>query len=115
MIGMPTGRGGRSATGRTWSIRGALAVWMACGSLAASCKGLAARQVAEVQELSSTIDSLRRAWDIPGIAVSVVTRDSVVMARGFGTREVGGRAPTANVEVSSVDGDGRVQEYATGR
>src|SRR4051812_43324965 len=33
------------------------------------------------------------AWDVPGAAVAVVTRDGVVSLGGYGRRELGGRSP----------------------
>lgn len=44
-------------------------------------------------ELEARIETLRRDWAIPGLAVAVVAGDSLLVARGFGVREVG--RPTA--------------------
>jgi CubicO group peptidase (beta-lactamase class C family) len=39
--------------------------------------------------LDEYIESVRRSWGIPGLAVGIVKDDSLVYARGFGVREVG--------------------------
>jgi CubicO group peptidase (beta-lactamase class C family) len=42
-----------------------------------------------VARLDSTLEQARVAWDIPGMAVAIVRRDSVLLAKGYGVREMG--------------------------
>ena len=50
-----------------------------------------------LKNLDADIERLRRAWDVPGLAVAIVTPDRVVYARGFGQRNVArGLAVTEN-------------------
>jgi CubicO group peptidase (beta-lactamase class C family) len=44
-------------------------------------------------DLESFIEDGRRAWQIPGLAVAVVQGGKVVYERGFGTKQLGRRAP----------------------
>ena len=50
-----------------------------------------------LKNLDLDIERLRRAWDVPGLAVAIVAADRVVYARGFGQRDVArGLAVTEN-------------------
>lgn len=44
-------------------------------------------------DVDSYIETTRLAWNIPGLAVAVVSGDSVVYSKGFGRREAGKTAP----------------------
>ncbi len=59
----------------------------------------ASAQPAEPGALAERIERLREDWQVPGLAVAVVSGDSVVLARGFGVREVGG---TASVDETTL-------------
>jgi CubicO group peptidase (beta-lactamase class C family) len=48
-------------------------------------------QPAPLRGLDAYIEASMRDWRIPGLAIAVVKDDSVVYARGFGVRELGGR------------------------
>lgn len=50
----------------------------------------AASQPAPLQGLDRYIEQAMGDWEIPGLAIAVVRNDSVVFARGFGVRELGG-------------------------
>jgi CubicO group peptidase (beta-lactamase class C family) len=43
--------------------------------------------------LDAYVERVLRDWEAPGIAVAVVKDDSVVLERGYGMRQVGGREP----------------------
>ena len=54
----------------------------------------AARPVAyltaqQLRELEAHIEQARQQWEIPGLAVAIVQRDSVMLARGYGVKELG--------------------------
>ena len=42
-----------------------------------------------VARLDSALEQARVAWKIPGMAVAIVRRDSVLLAKGYGVREIG--------------------------
>jgi hypothetical protein len=44
-------------------------------------------------DLDPWLDDARRAWDVPGVAVAVVVDGEVVLARGWGHRDVGRNLP----------------------
>ncbi|MBE0591875.1 MAG: beta-lactamase family protein, partial [Gemmatimonadales bacterium] len=43
--------------------------------------------------LDAYVERVLRDWEAPGIAVAVVKDDRVVLERGYGTRQIGGREP----------------------
>lgn len=43
--------------------------------------------------LDAYVERSMREWEVPGLAIAVVHRDSVVFARGYGVRELGGSEP----------------------
>jgi CubicO group peptidase (beta-lactamase class C family) len=44
-------------------------------------------------ELDAFIEQSRQRWHVPGVAVAVVKDDAVLLAKGYGTRDVGTQAP----------------------
>lgn len=54
---------------------------------------------ARLKTVADFIESMRREYDVPGVAIGIVQDGKVVMSRGFGVRELGKPAP--------VDGDTR--------
>ena len=56
---------------------------------------LAAQQSVDLdlEALAAYIEQARKDWKVPGLAVAIVHNDEVVMASGFGLREVGGSDP----------------------
>ena len=48
---------------------------------------------APLEELDRTVEAVRRQFDVPGIAVAVVKDGQVVLARGWGVRELGRAEP----------------------
>ncbi|MFC5525619.1 serine hydrolase [Rhodanobacter ginsengisoli] len=44
---------------------------------------------AQLQDLAAYVDSARKTFDVPGIAVAIVKDGRVVMEQGFGLREIG--------------------------
>jgi CubicO group peptidase (beta-lactamase class C family) len=55
-----------------------------------------------VRELDTWIDATRRDWRVPGLAVGIVYRDSLVYARGFGFRDVAARLPVDERTVFAI-------------
>jgi CubicO group peptidase (beta-lactamase class C family) len=56
--------------------------------------GSVAAQVApDLGRLDAYFAAARADWDVPGFAVAIVKDDSVVLARGYGVREIGKREP----------------------
>ena len=53
----------------------------------------AAGQQNPLPHIDAYVEKARREWRVPGIAVSIVKDDSVIFAKGYGTREVGRVAP----------------------
>ncbi|MDE3071766.1 MAG: beta-lactamase family protein, partial [Pseudomonadota bacterium] len=47
------------------------------------------RLPAQLQDFSAYVDSARKTFDVPGIAVAIVKDGKVVLAKGFGVRELG--------------------------
>lgn len=43
----------------------------------------------QLAALTAHIDQVRQQWDVPGLAIAIVQGDSVVMAKGFGVKELG--------------------------
>ena len=55
--------------------------------------------IAELAELEQWLENERQRWEIPGMAVAVVHRDEIVLARGFGqTRLSNGRPVDADTQ-----------------
>ncbi len=50
-------------------------------------------QAAAVRGLDAQIEKLRREWEVPGLAIAVVSADKVLYAKGFGQRDVGQHLP----------------------
>ena len=53
----------------------------------------AATAAGRLGELDAWVDDARAAWDVPGVAVAVVAGGEVVLARGYGRRDVGRDLP----------------------
>lgn len=54
---------------------------------------------ARLQAVADFVESMRKEFEVPGVAIGIIEDGKVVMSRGFGTRELGEPAP--------VDGDTR--------
>jgi CubicO group peptidase (beta-lactamase class C family) len=54
---------------------------------------MAARVKALIPDLEAYIESAMKAYDLPGLAIGIVTGDRLVYARGFGVRSKAGGAP----------------------
>ena len=48
---------------------------------------------APLQGLDEYIQKVMRDWEVPGLAIAVVKDDKIVLAKGFGTQEIGGETP----------------------
>lgn len=54
------------------------------------------------RELDTWIEGTRRTWRVPGVAVGIVYRDSLVFARGFGLSDVSARRPVDDRTVFAI-------------
>src|SRR5262245_18111978 len=92
-----TGCGSTSASGApSWALRMAASVLLCLVTLPAATPPLAAHAstaspVAHVDlpKLVDHIEQARKQWGVPGLVVTIVKDDELVMARGFGVRESG--------------------------
>ena len=50
-------------------------------------------QSVSLDSITTYIEQARKDWHVPGLAVAIVQNDSVVLARGFGQRELGKTQP----------------------
>ncbi len=50
-------------------------------------------QTVDLEALDAWIEGLMEDWPTPGLAVGIVHADSLVFARGYGVREIGGSTP----------------------
>lgn len=66
--------------------------WLAAAALALAGPVAASAQREPLGGLDQYIGDAMRAWGIPGVAIAVVKGDSVVFARGYGVRQLGGPA-----------------------
>lgn len=80
--------------------RGAV-VGCALAAVMSAAAPLAGQEV-DAGELAGLVDSLRAEWGVPGAAVAVVRNDSVLLAAGFGTRDVGGGAPVDDATLFAI-------------
>jgi CubicO group peptidase (beta-lactamase class C family) len=71
-------------------VRAALFVAFAVLAAAAAAPRAAAAQPAPLAGLDAWIERALPAWEVPGLAIAVVRNDSVIHARGYGVRELGG-------------------------
>jgi CubicO group peptidase (beta-lactamase class C family) len=62
-------------------------------ALAALPAGLPAQTAAPLRGFDAYAQQAMQVWEVPGFAIAVVHRDSVVYARGFGVRELGKADP----------------------
>ncbi len=66
------------------------------GSLAAQ------RKADPLAGLDQYIEQVRQAWNLPGVAVGIVYRDSLVYAKGFGLKEVGKPDPVTPTTIFAI-------------
>lgn len=71
------------------------------GHAAESFAGKTAHKLdaARLAQVANFVEAMRRAYEVPGVAIGIVQDGKVVMSRGFGTRELG--------KPAKVDGDTR--------
>ena len=48
---------------------------------------------AQLQDFDAYVEAVRKAFDVPGVAVAIVKDGKVVLERGYGVRELGKPAP----------------------
>ena len=65
---------------------------------------LSARQL---DALDAAIETARREWEIPGVAVAIVQGDSIVLAKGYGVREIGKPDPVTERTLFGIGSNGK--------
>lgn len=86
----------REPIGSTGRPRSGPAHVRACLSAVVAILAVCSSAVAQAVDLSALdryIESTRVAWDVPGLAVAIVKDGEVVLAKGYGVRELGGDDP----------------------
>lgn len=53
-------------------------------------------------ELDSYIEKAMREWKVPGLAIAIVRHDSVLLAKGYGVREIGNPTPVNEHTLFSI-------------
>lgn len=84
---------------RTLSALGGLLVGLVAGG---ATHAVQAQQRTPLAELDERIQDAMRQWDVPGVAIAVVKDDSVVLARGYGVRELGRPEPVDSATVFGI-------------
>ena len=51
--------------------------------------GSARPMAVDPRTIDAYVEAAMRAWEVPGVAIAVVRNDSIVLARGYGVRELG--------------------------
>jgi CubicO group peptidase (beta-lactamase class C family) len=60
-----------------------------------------------LQALDAYVERARREWEIPGVAVAIVQGDSVVLAKGYGVRELGKPEPVTEHTLFGIGSNGK--------
>ncbi len=82
-------------------------VWLMQAVAATTATSQEQRPKVDLDRLAAYIESARALWEVPGLAVAVVKDDKVVMARGFGVREVGKAAPVNEHTIFALSSMGK--------
>lgn len=69
-------------------LSGALATVL----LAATATPVGGQEI-DLAEIEAEVERMAEEWEIPGLGLAVVRDDSILLARGFGVRELGGKEP----------------------
>lgn len=72
------------------------------GALCASLTAQEARPAAALQGLDQTIQEALKTFDVPGVGVAVVVGDEVVLAKGYGFRDVARKLPMTGDTVMPI-------------
>ena len=84
---MPTSAPTHDRSRRPWrAVRRLLTVVVLLGLLVPAAR---AQRPADIAALDAYFAAARSAWNVPGFAVAIVKDDSVVLAKGYGVRELG--------------------------
>ncbi len=59
-------------------------------------------QAAVLREFDAYIPRAMRQWDVPGVAIAVVRNDTVVLAKGYGTRTLGKSEPVTERTIFAI-------------
>ncbi|MHB1329120.1 MAG: serine hydrolase domain-containing protein, partial [Gemmatimonadales bacterium] len=71
--------------------------------VAASSVSLAAQRKADpLAGLDQYVEQVRQAWNLPGVAVGIVHRDSLVYAKGFGVKQIGKPDPVTPTTIFAI-------------
>jgi CubicO group peptidase (beta-lactamase class C family) len=61
----------------------------------------------QLEALDAHIEKVRREWRIPGVAVAIVQRDSVILAKGYGVRELDQSEPVTERTLFGIGSNGK--------
>ncbi|MDP9226888.1 MAG: serine hydrolase [Actinomycetota bacterium] len=70
-------------------LRIVLCVAAICSGPSATAQGIQQPPVGFPESLDRYIEQAMRDWEVPGLAIAIVRNDSVLVAKGFGVRELG--------------------------
>lgn len=78
---------------RPWHYRSAARAAILALSLSTVVPSLWAQHAVDLASLDSLFEQSRKAFNVPGLAVAIVKDDSVVLAKGYGLRQMGSPEP----------------------
>ena len=78
------------------------AVWAVLFCLSILIAPAAVAQPLNLKGLDRYIEKARQAWQIPGLSIAIVYRDSVIFAKGYGVRELGKPEPVTPHTVFAI-------------
>lgn len=84
-----------------------LAVPIAAQSEPAATRPAPILSLRQLQDLDRYIEKARKEWEIPGLAVAIVQGDSVVLAKGYGVREMGKAEPVTEHTLFGIGSNGK--------
>jgi CubicO group peptidase (beta-lactamase class C family) len=77
------------------------------GASAPATRPVAYLSAAQLKELDTHIEQARQQWRIPGLAIAIVQRDSVVFAKGYGVKELGKPAAVDENTLFAIGSSGK--------
>lgn len=61
----------------------------------------------QLAELDTYIEQARQQWELPGLSIAIVQGDSIVLAKGFGVRELGKADPVDEHTLFGIGSNGK--------
>ena len=77
------------------------------GASAPATRPVAYLSAAQLKELNTHIEQARQQWKIPGLALAIVQRDSVVFAKGYGVKVLGKPATVDENTLFAIGSSGK--------